>query len=99
MGMSTHTHACACACARAHTRYSMVYSSLEDGIYYLLPKSHAHFFFSNRTLGYGQAKWYRIGINPVKMIVFAVIIHILLRSCLFILLFREGVAIKLMKGK
>lgn len=82
-----------------HTRYSMVYSSLEDGIYYLLPKSHAHFFFSNRTLGYGQAKWYRIGINPVKMIVFAVIIHILLRSCLFILLFREGVGIKLMKGK
>lgn len=72
---------------------------LEGGVYYWLPNSHSSFFLSSRTLGYGQAEWFSIGIHLVEMIVFVVIIHILFRSCLFILLFREVMVMKLSKGK
>lgn len=73
--------------------------SLEGGVYYWLPNSHSSFFLSNRTLDHGQTEWFSIGINLVEMIVFVVIIHILFRSCLFILLFREVMVMKLSKGK
>lgn len=73
--------------------------NLEGGVYFWLPNNHSPFFFSNRTLGHSQTEWFRIGVNLVEMIVFAVIIHILLRSCLFILFFREVMVMKLSKGK
>lgn len=58
-----------------------------------------HFFLSNRTLGGGQAEWYRIGINPVEIIVFIIVIHILFGSYSFIFLFSGVMAMKLFKGK